>query len=653
MAAFWTLVGMPAAVAVAPRPLAAPLAPALGWAIHSALALPLFSAIGMTPPVVLATTGLFAAFAAAALWRQRVWHSLRRPSGLLIVAVLAAAVLALAPMAAILPKITADGVTLAPPIFDHAKIALIDEIIRAGVPANNPFFTEIGAPEHVAYYYLWHFSAAAMAIATGAGGWAADAALTWFTAFASLTVMVGLAVAISGRAIAGLVAVALAATASLRLIAGWLLGQEHAQSLIGEKTGLGGWLFQVSWAPQHVAAATCVVLAGWLMAQTADRKDAWPPLLLGLVVAAGFESSIWVGGITFALAAAAIAVALLRAPAPPGRRHFVVCAAAAAALTLAMVAPLLHEQLAVAALRGGGNPIAIAPVDVLGDAFPAAVRQFLDPPAYWLVYLPLEFPAFYLPGLAAVLALMRERSLVEAAWPTTRALMLLLAASLAAAWLLVSTVGDNNDLGWRAVLPAVMLLIVFAAAGISRRFAAGSYGLPALALVGCLTGLPEAAALMRENVLGNPNAAAKDFARSPRLWAAVRRHTARDERVANNPHDLAAMTLWPANISWALLADRRSCYAGNELALAFAPISAAQRADVDARFKRVFDGDPLPGDLDQLARRYRCDIAVLTPRDGAWTRDPFASGDAYRVVEDAPDWRIYRRIEAGKRDKPG
>lgn len=33
---------------------------------------------------------------------------------------------------------------------------------------------------------------------------------------------------------------------------------------------------------------------------------------------------------------------------------------------------------------------------------------------------------------------------------------------------LASSIGDNDDLGWRAVLPAVMLLVAFAAAVISR-----------------------------------------------------------------------------------------------------------------------------------------------------------------------------------------
>ena len=104
------------------------------------------------------------------------------------------------------------------------------------------------------------------------------------------------------------------------------------------------------------------------------------------------------------------------------------------------------------------------------------------------------------------------------------------------------------------------------------------------------------------------------------------------------------MTPWPVNISWALLADRRSCYAGSELAIPFAPISASRRAAVETLFVRVFAGAPASDDLRQLAEHFRCDIIVVTPQDGAWQRDPFAPSELYRMVESKADrWRIYRR----------
>lgn len=222
---------------------------------------------------------------------------------------------------------------------------------------------------------------------------------------------------------------------------------------------------------------------------------------------------------------------------------------------------------------------------------------------------------------------------------------MLLVASLIVAWLLVSTVGDNNDLGWRSVLPAVLLLIGFAAAGIVRWISMRA--LIPLVIAGCglVLGLPGGAKQIGGNMAAWPNLSARAFAEAPALWDAVRRQTAIQERVANNPLFLSKVTPWPVNISWALLSNRRSCYAGNELALPFAPISAERRAEIEAMFVRVFAGEPIAGDLDRIADVSGCDVAVVTKQDGAWSRDPFADSSRFRLVEQRADaWRIYRRM---------
>ena len=105
---------------------------------------------------------------------------------------------------------------LAAPIFDHAKVAMIDDMVRLGVPPGNPFFSEPGDPNRLVYYYLWHFSAAELALLTGKSGWAADIGLTWFTAFASLSLMMGLASWLSGRVAAALWVLPLSFAGSLR-----------------------------------------------------------------------------------------------------------------------------------------------------------------------------------------------------------------------------------------------------------------------------------------------------------------------------------------------------------------------------------------------------------------------------------------------------
>src|SRR5262249_58189976 len=94
----------------------------------------------------------------------------------------------------------------------------------------------------------------------------------------------------------------------------------------------------------------------------------------------------------------------------------------------------------------------------VGEMVRSAVRRVLDLPAYWLILLPLEFPATFIAGVLALVALVRNAD----NGPERIAAQLLgalAAAGLVVSWLLASTVGDNNDLALRAVLPPATLLI--------------------------------------------------------------------------------------------------------------------------------------------------------------------------------------------------
>ena len=147
-------------------------------------------------------------------------------------------------------------------------------------------------------------------------------------------------------------------------------------------------------------------------------------------------------------------------------------------------------------------------------------------------------------------------------------------------WLVTSRLGDHNDLAWRAVLPAVLALIVAAAVGLTRWISQRAYGAAFAAIAALILALPEGIDLAIRNATGHASGSAAALAHAPALWTAVRAHTAADERVANNPLYLADATPWPVNISWALLANRRSCFAGRELALAYVPcrMRAAKRS---------------------------------------------------------------------------
>jgi hypothetical protein len=218
-------------------------------------------------------------------------------------------------------------------------------------------------------------------------------------------------------------------------------------------------------------------------------------------------------------------------------------------------------------------------------------------------------------------------------------------AGLAVPWLLVSTLGDNNDLGLRAIIPAEMVLIVSVAAA-AVRLAKARLGIvvAAMALIGLALSLPDTAKMIHDNVAGKQRRDGAAFAQSPDIWTAVRRHAPPAARVANNPLFVKDVTSWPVNISWALLANRSSCFAGLDLALAFAPLPPERREAINAQFVRVFAGEGMADDVHAMATQYGCDVVVMVPTDKAWDKDPFAASADYRLAETRADrWRIYVR----------
>jgi hypothetical protein len=644
-------VGLPVARSVAAgRFLALALAPALGWAVFNGLALPILTAVGFTRTnVALLSAAAVLAGIAAQLRSSR--GPAPQAGDVMAWALAAAAVVAMLPAMAACPKTSGGGVVLSEAMFDHSKAAIIDDIVRLGLPAGNPFFG--GSGSHLAYYYLWHFAAAIPASLVGAGGWEADIALTWFTAFASLALMAGIAAVVGGVGRAGLWVVLLSLAGSARPLLRLFAAAGFLDRALAPINWPESWLFQASWAPQHLASANCVVGAVMLVSCLAATRQ-WPTVpVLAIVAAAGFESSAWVGGVVFAAAALPIGATLLLAAATNRRASldFALKAAVAALLALVIASPFLRDQFLATAARQAGAPLAFHPFEVFGPLVPAAMRRALDVPAYWAILLPLQFPAIGFAGGWAMAKMVAARpGSGDGNRPFVVGLGVLGAVSLVVPWLFASTIA-NNDLGWRGVLPAILVLTIFAAAGVARWLAAAPR-LAAAAVAMWALGMPGGVEVARGNVFGLRTSVAAAFARSPELWSAVRRDTAADERIANNPAYLAGEVRWPVNISWALLADRRSCFAGWNLARAFVPLPEAAIDRISDLFKRVFAGHGSTRDIGALATAFDCRVVVVTPDDGAWRRDPFLANPAFRLLEEsAGRWRIYRVIDRGRKSR--
>jgi hypothetical protein len=646
--AFWTVLGYAIARHLLPRVLVIGAAPVIGWAVFSAATLPILELLGFSARGVVSLAALCLAIAGVWLLRRLPRGASQAEIGVKIGVrpwwFIAAGVIALVPTLALLPKYSERGVHLAAPIFDHAKIAIIDAMARQGLPPVNPVFGAAGAAGRLAYYYLWHFSAAELALPLRISGWEADIGLTWFTAFASLLLMMALAVWLSRRAGAAILVVALAASASLREVLSIAFGNYGLEPFLQSPTGLAGWLFQSAWVPQHLMSASCVIVAMLLLVHYAQRQNPGYVPTLALVVAAAFESSAFVGGITFAVAAIGSAPLLFAAIESKRRLGAGLGLTASALIALCIAAPFIHDQFALVAGRETGA-IGVQHFEVLGDLFPQPLRRILDVPAYWLILLPLEFPATFIAGALSLIVLLRR----AAPGPERTAVQLfgvLAVTGLAISWLFVSRLGDNNDLGLRAILPAAVILIVAAAAGVvaapGRAAGAARAAIAAAAFGGLILSLPDAAAMIYANWRGNAAADESVFAQAPELWSALRRYAPANARVANNPLYLQDLTPWPGNMSWALLADRNSCFAGREMAIPFAPLPPERREAINSQFIRVFAGQAAPADVGELATKYGCDVVVVAPQDGAWTNDPFGGSAIYKLAESREGrWRLY------------
>jgi hypothetical protein len=646
-AVFWPLLGYALARRFVPRVLAVGTAAVIGWSVHSAVTLPIYLLLGFSP---FAVAGVGAVCVLVAGFSLSLPESASKTEPALTIplwAFLAAAMLALVPAATLLPKTSGDAVWLTDAMFDHAKSAIIDAMTRLGLPPVNPVFGEAGTAGHLAYYYLWHFSAAEIALVTSSSGWEADIGLTWFTAFASLNLMMGLAVWLSKRTAAAIWVVALAAAGSLWLTLNWIFHAKSLAPVLRPPIGMAGWLFQATWVPQHLMAASCVVTAMLIATRYALRQNFTLLLTIALLTVAGFESSAFVGGITLALAGLIAAPILFGQVEPHRRLRFVGGLSLAALLVACLIAPFVRDQLAAVHARGGANLIVVAPYSVFGEQFPYWLRRVLDIPGYWLIILPVELPAVFVAGVIALAAALRS------AMPRSEKLAIavfacLAGASLMTSWLLTSTLGENNDLGLRAIIPAEMVLIVMAAAA-----AAGLQSAPrraaiaVTALVGLTLSLPDLMQTLHDNIASPQRPPdAEVFAEAPDLWAAVRRHAAPAARIANNPLFLQDLTPWPVNISWALLANRSSCFAGIEMAIPFAPLSPERRQAINAQFARVFGGAAKAADIHDMATTYRCDVVVIVPQDKAWEDNAFAAASDYHLAETRDGrWRIYVRAK--------
>jgi hypothetical protein len=596
-------------------------APAIGVCVAGPITLAFASLIGLG--LVALVLGWVAALGVAFLWgRGEAWT---RPGGwgLLGVAALGAIVINLG----LVPLTQDGGLYVMPEMFDNSKLATIDAIAREGLPVRNPYYSLDGAAIPLNYYWGAYFCAALLRIGTGIGGWAAEMAMGWYVALAFLALSCGFARRWAGPRAAWW-ALALGMLSVPADFVGPGIGTDVLTvpaPALPEVAHVAPFFTQAPWVFQHVLGAVGAGVTLWaLVRYVADE--------LG-----GVRTGVLVGFGLATCAACSVQIAAATAVTAPivllaARGRGVLPAIGGALLALPLAWPVVSAMLL--GRDAGGSAVVelrLFPASRLGLWW----RPF-DLPLFWIQLLPGRLGVAFVAGLVFLL---RGRREVE--W------RMALAAVLGA--LLVVQFGKsvvlNNGLGWRATLPAMMLLGAAAAAWRAR---ATSETARSLFLVGVVLGA--GASLKHVSMLHerpwkaeDKVALARDFARQPEAWAAVRRHTAPSDLVANNPDGFARVGPWPANYGWSLFADRPAAIADFEVAWTNSlGQDPARREAALALVRAVFQDKVRSAQAAREARdRLRVKALLLDRIDPVWPGDAIESSGAWTAAEVTDHFKVY------------
>ncbi|MBB4277735.1 hypothetical protein [Rhizobium mongolense] len=552
--------------------------------------------------------------------------------------------LGLLPAFAIIPQYYGGSASVGAPIWDHAKIAIIDQIAQNGLPPYNPYYSEAGNSPTLIYYYVWHFIAACLAVITGGSGWEADIALTGLTALFSTFVVAWLAVARSSCADAAWWVLPLLLTGSLQSMVRFVSGNWLDTWMVHEQE-LQRWLFAVTWAPQHVFSGTValiVMVAYTRVLYQSARSDWVLAVFMGTMLASAYGSSAWAGGLSLILILPIVGILSVPHLLKSNRLLEV---AISLSLTVAVAVLcggiLMYEQSSILHTRRVVE-VWVYPI-FLGKSW------FYDIVGFWTVFAILQLGIIFVSFNIWNYWLMRHRSTFFSC--VDHVMFISVGILLLCTQFLHSTLYDN-DLGWRVLIPAMLIMTAQAAALFSLHMRENT--LVGRVTTGTMVMLLAPSILVGAQFIystafefrlqGPETDLNRAFKASPDMWEAVRQVTPPNEAVANNPLDFASLTPWPGNIAWATLSRRRSCGTTLELLRSYAAqLTPKQASDIYRFFVEVFEGNATEDELRVMKERYRCKTLVVTTRDGLWDKPLLDNNSVYKLVSQQKDnWRIYR-----------
>ncbi|EIJ42113.1 hypothetical protein BegalDRAFT_1213 [Beggiatoa alba B18LD] len=566
----------------------------------------------------------------------------------------------LLPTVMIIPFFRDNGLYVIEMIFDHAKIALVDSIAREGLLPVNPYYAPDGETIPLIYYYTWHFLASQLKILIpNIQGWSVEVAFNWFTGFAVMGFLMGLATRISQQAKAGAFVLLFAICSQPIVLIDFFGDWVSQRFLLPDHPAEVLWL-QMAWVPQHVLSALAVVLAIFLIARLLAQQHLQPATasILGLTVATGFGASTWVGGIGFAFASPALLLMLLGLRLP-WASYFALLknSLLAIGVTILFAFPLLISQVSGPSLAESQLPFGLEIYNTTALASRDTLKgQLFHIVAFWLQYLPLSLGICYLLGIFALFARRESNQTAKNfLWLSIATIFGFLFVTL-----FVKSTFWNNSFGWRSVLPPVMLLLVWAGVAATlpytldlsqwrenALFVRLRKWIPLLISIGVTIGILTTIRIVHlpRNFLDKSPEVTQlhqGFLRQYDAWATVRRLTEPTDIVQSNPDGYISLTPWPATLGYAVFADRKIAYANVEYATVF-----AYRYDPEKNKKQyqlikdVFARPVSVEELSILRNQYKIKALLVDQHDPIWSSTYIEQSGVYRLAHQDTDYKVY------------
>jgi len=379
--------------------------------------------------------------------------------------------------------------------FDHSvRVPLVEAAARNGVPPRNPFYG-LGKVPVLRYFYYWYVVCALPMRLFGLGARGCfNASVFWSGVGLASTVPLFLKYVLGERRdlrSKSVIGIALLTVTGLDLIpcaAMALYFRGFAADLEWwDPNQVASWLGSLLWVPHHVASLTAC-MAGFLVISTIDEESlpasrVWAGVISGLAFASAAGLSVYVT-FTFAIFAIYWALRMLMQRRIKTFATYVVAGAFALALSWPLLLDLLSKRVAPGLNSGGGEHFAVFAI----RDFPV-VQVWLNQlglhnlilldlsqlPVLVLVYV-LEFGFFALVLEICFRRDIRQRFLLSS---QRRMMWAMLIICLLTMSFLKSSTNVGNDLGFRGILVAQFVLLIWAAPVVHELFCRNRGAAPA------------------------------------------------------------------------------------------------------------------------------------------------------------------------------